>query len=143
MFFGGLGPFRPPNSAKAWGFFLFPSSRYGRKNMGFSGCRGGKNFCFHKSHGCKKMTSAAEGGLNFLAFFFVQNQDFSGKITSFGAFQNPTDVRFRAFPILADVSFGENEMSTHVRFREFFLGKIERRGTKTKRRLSCFWPRKF
>ena len=34
---------------------------------------------FQKSHGCKKMTSAAEGGRKILAFFFVQNQDFSGK----------------------------------------------------------------
>ena len=35
---------------------VLPSSRYGRKNMGFSGCHGGKNLGFHKSHGCKKMT---------------------------------------------------------------------------------------
>ena len=78
------------------------------------------------------MISAAEGGRKILAFFFVQNQDFSGKITNFGTFQNPTDVRFRTFPILTDVSFGENEISTDVRFRDFFLGKIERRGEKNK-----------
>ena len=92
--------------------------------MGFSGCHGGKNLGFHKSHGCKKMTSAPK---NFGLFFWCK-LSFSGKITSFGAFQNPTDVRFRAFPILTDVSFGENEISTDVRFRDFFVGKIERRG---------------
>ena len=77
------------------------------------------------------MNSAAEGGRKILAFFFflVQNQDFSGKIANFGAFQNPTDARFRTFPILTDVSFGGNEIS---RFRDFFLGKIERRGFKKK-----------
>ena len=96
--------------------------------MGVSGCHGGKNLGFHKSHGCNKMTSAAEGGRKNLAFFLVQNQDFSGKITNFGAFQNPTDVRFRTFPILTDVGFGENEISTDVRFRDFFGGKIEKRG---------------
>ena len=38
------------------------------------------------------MTSAAEGGRKILAFFLVKNQDFGGKITNFGAFQNPTDI---------------------------------------------------
>ena len=53
---------------------------------------------------------AAEKFWPFFSFFFlVQNQDFSGKMTNFGAFQNPTDVRFRTFSILTDVSFGENE----------------------------------
>ena len=85
---------------------------------------------FKKSHGCEKISSAAEGGRKISAFFFflVQNQDFSGKITNLGAFQNPTDVRFRTFPILTDASFGENEISTDVRFGDPFLGNIERRG---------------
>ena len=49
-----------------------PSSRCGRKNIGFSGCHRGKTLGFHKSHGCKKMTSAAEGGRKILVFFLVQ-----------------------------------------------------------------------
>ena len=68
------------------------------------------------------MTSAAEGGRKFLTFFLVQNQDFSGKMTSFGEFQNPTEVRFRTFSVLTHVSFGENEISRDVRFGAFFLG---------------------
>ena len=74
------------------------------------------------------MISAAEGGRKFLAFFFGQNQDFSEKMTNFGAFQNFTDVRFGTFSISTGASFGENEISTDARFRDFFLGKIERRG---------------
>ena len=69
----------------------------------------GKNLGFHKSHGCKKMTSAAEGGRKIVAFFFlVQNPDFSAKMTNFGAFQNFTDVIFGTFSFLTGVSFGKN-----------------------------------
>ena len=51
-------------------------------------------------------------------------------MTNFGAFWNFTDVRFAAFLVLTGVSFGENEISTDVRFPDFFGGKIERRGVK-------------
>ena len=80
---------------------------------------------FQESHGRKKNTSAAKGGRKILAppFFFVQNQDFSGKITIFGAFWNFTDVRFATFSVLTGAGFGENEISTDVRFRAFFGGK--------------------
>ena len=98
--------------------------------LGFSGCRGGKNLGFQKSHGCKKMTSAAEGGRKNLAFFLVHSQDFSGKMTNLGPFLNFTDVRFGTFSISTGVSFGETEISTDARFRDFFLSKIERRGEK-------------
>ena len=97
---------------------------------------------FHKSHGRKKNTSAAEGGRKILAFFFFfcENQDFSGKMTNFGAFWNFTDVRFATFSVLTDVSFGENEISTDVRFRA--LGGVKTGGGQTKKknsRLSTFW----
>ena len=93
----------------------------------------GKNLGFHKSHGCKKITSAAEGDQKIWAFFFAQNQDFSGKMTNFWPFQNFTDVKFGTFSVLMDVRFGENKISTDVRFRDFFWGKIERRGVKKKK----------
>ena len=73
------------------------------------------------------MTSAAEGA--FLAFFLVQNQDFSGKITIFGAFWTFTDVRFGPFSVLTDVSFEENEISIDAIFRLFLGGS--RTGGKT------------
>ena len=97
-------------------------SRHGRTIFGVSGCLGGKNLGFHKSHGCKKITSAAEGGRKNLAFFLVQNQNFGGKMTNW-AFQNFADVRFATFSILTGVSFGKNEISTDVRFWDFFLGQ--------------------
>ena len=58
---------------------LLPSSRYGRKILGFSGCLGGKNLGFPKSHGCKKMTSAAEGGGKFWLFFWCKIKISVGK----------------------------------------------------------------
>ena len=123
MFFGFWGLSGPRILLRR--VFFFPSSRYGRKILVFSGCRGGKNLGFQKSHECKKMTSAAEGDRKNL-----QNQDFSRKMTSFGAFQNFRDVRFGTFSISTGVSFGEKEISTDVRFRDFFGGKIRRRGVK-------------
>ena len=78
------------------------------------------------------MTSTAEGGRKFLAFFFVQIQDFSGKITNFGAFQNFTDVRFGTFSISTGASFGENEIATD--FSGLWGGgQIERSGCKFKK----------
>ena len=85
---------------------------------------------FQESHGRKKNTSAAEGGRKILAFFLVQNQDFSGKMTDLGAFWNFTDVRFRTFSVLTGVSFGENEISTDVRFRAFGGGAKRDKGRK-------------
>ena len=79
------------------------------------------------------MTSAAEGGRKNLAFFLVQNQDFSGKMTNFGAFWNFTDVRFATFSVLTDASFGENEISTDARFRAFFGGQNGTRGENNKK----------
>ena len=97
----------------------------------------GKNLGFQESHGRKKNTSAAEGGQKILAFFFVENHDFSGKMTNFRAFWNFTDVRFATFSVLAGVSFGENEISTDVRFRTFFWRhKRTRGGRKKNSRLS-------
>ena len=52
-------------------------------------------------------------------------------MTIFGAFQNFTDVRFGTFSISTGASFGENEISTDV--RDFFWGKIERRGVLKKK----------
>ena len=71
---------------------------------------------FQEPHGRENNTLAAEGGRKILAFFLVQNQDFSGKMTNFGAFWNFTDV-----------SFGENEISTDVRFGDFFWGQKDGR----------------
>ena len=48
-------------------------------------------------------------------------------MTDFGAFWNFTDVRFRTFSVLTDVGFGENEISTYVRFRAFFWGQNDTR----------------
>ena len=61
----------------------------------------------------------------------MQNQDFSGKTTNFGAFWNVTDVRFATFSVSTGVSFGENEISTDVIFRAFFGGQnLMREGKK-------------
>ena len=81
---------------------VLPSSRYARKILGFSGCRGGKNLGFQKSHGGENDLGRRRWPKNF---------GFSGKITNFGAFQNFTDVRFSTdgtFSISTGVSFGEN-----------------------------------
>ena len=103
---------------------------------GFQDVAGGKNLGFQQSHGRKKNTSAAEGGQKNFAFFFVQNQDFSGKITNFGAFWNFTDARFATFSVLTGVSFGENEISTDVRFRASFWGQNGTRGEKKRKKLT-------
>ena len=63
----------------------------------------------------------------------MQNQDFSGKMANFEAFWNFTDVRFAAFSVLTGVSFGENEISTDVRFRAFFWRQKRTRGVKKKK----------
>ena len=68
----------------------------------------------------------------FLFCFLLQNQDFSGKVTNFGVFWNFTDVRFATFSVLTDASFGENEISTDVRFWAFFWGQNGTRGEKKK-----------
>ena len=54
--------------------------------------------------------------------FFLTSQE-----VKFLTFQNFTDVRFDTFSILTYVSFAENEISTNVRFRAFFLGQNGRR----------------
>ena len=65
-------------------------------------------------------------------FFLVQNQDFSGKMTNFGAFWNFADAKFATFSVLTGVSFGENKISTDVRFRTFFWRQKRTRGEKKK-----------
>ena len=118
--------------AQVFFFFFIPSSRYGRKILGFSECHGGKNLGFHKSYGCKKITSAGEGGRKILAFFFCAKSRFQWENVEFWGISEFHYVRFGTFSISTGVSFGENEISTDARFRDFFGGKIERRGVKKK-----------
>ena len=75
------------------------------------------------------MSRPPKAAEKFWPFFFVQNQDFSGKMTNFGAFWNFTDVRFATFSVLTGASFGENEISTGVRFRAFFWGAKPDKGS--------------
>ena len=100
-----------------------PSSRYGRKILGFSGVR---TWVFTNP----KLPRPPKAAEKFWLFFLVQNQDFSGKMTNFGAFWNFTGVRFATFSVLTGVSFGENEISTDVRFRAFFFWAKPDKGRK-------------
>ena len=67
-----------------------------------------------------------------MVFFFVQNQNFSGEMPNFGAFQNFTDVRFATFSILTDASFEENKISMDARFWASFFGPKREEGRKQK-----------
>ena len=124
-----------PNQRIFFSPLFLPCRVFGRKILGFSGWRGGENLGFQESHGRKKNTSATEAAEKFWPFFLVQNQDFSGEMTNFGAFWNFTVVRFATLSVLTDVSFGENEISTDVRFRAFLGGKTGQ-GEKRKKKLA-------
>ena len=56
-----------------------------------------------------------------------------GEMLNFGAFWNFTGVRFATFSVLTGVSFGENEISTDVRFRAFFLEAKTDKGRRKKK----------
>ena len=98
---------------------------------------------FHKSHGCKKITSA---------FFFAAKSRFQWGNDEFGGI-----LRFATFSVLTDASFGENEISTYVRFSglggareerkkltpKLFFKKKSRKDQKKKKSLAPAAPRHF